>query len=262
MIKELTIKDISTRVEGLLRHYQTAINGVFESEGKIKISMPVELSYDRTMKGTKVKVGITFVTDKIDDTSTGYVDEEQGKLDLAPVAENTGTGELKRCPLRPNDLIYASFCNNSCPLRRAVILVDGVNMPQVAKEVPEEFIQDGTMIQYRSCAAWADDDTKQSVDWMLAEIMDSEKYDLVEDPGTLPLQTFRIMDSDTNMFWQGEARTAEDACDQAFLEIGGNSRFLVENCVIKTRSATGSWCKYKGGRRPDHDQDPRRLPAL
>jgi hypothetical protein len=172
MIKEKTIMDIAKRVEGLLRQYQSPINGVFENEGKIKINMPVELSYDRTMKGTKVKVGIVFVTDKIDDSSTGYVNEEQGMMKLESVAPDVGSGELKKCPLRPDDLIYASYCNIFCLLRRETILVNGVEMPFVAENC--DGLPDDVMLQFRSCSAWADQDTKANVERML-ELCDLHK---------------------------------------------------------------------------------------
>lgn len=44
MINEKTIKDVTLRVEGLLRQYLSPINGVYEADRKIKIGMPVEFS--------------------------------------------------------------------------------------------------------------------------------------------------------------------------------------------------------------------------
>lgn len=77
IIGERTIEDIKRRVEGLLRDYLSSIDRVLDEEGEVKISMPVDIDNKR---GLKVKVGIKFVTDKIDDSSTGYVHEDQPDL--------------------------------------------------------------------------------------------------------------------------------------------------------------------------------------
>lgn len=83
IIGERTIEDIKRRVEGLMREYLSSIDRVLEEDSEVKISMPVEIDNKR---GLKVKVGIKFVTDKIDDSSTGYVHEDQPDLFDKPEA--------------------------------------------------------------------------------------------------------------------------------------------------------------------------------
>lgn len=79
IIGEKTIEDIKRRSEGLLRMYLSSIDRVVDEDSKISISMPIEIE---NKNGIKVKVGIKFVTDKIEDSSTGYVHEEQPELDF------------------------------------------------------------------------------------------------------------------------------------------------------------------------------------
>lgn len=149
-IGEKTIEDVQKRVGGLIRMHLMDINGVFEEDGNIKIAMPVDLKMDNGK--IKVKVGCSFVTSKIDDTSTGIVDEAQLDLPLEPV---------RNCPVNPGETRTDKYCNTKCDLRIEVIRADSSDGDWERGET--EFIQ------YRSCAAWSDDDTHARVarllDW-------------------------------------------------------------------------------------------------
>jgi len=232
-IDEDTIEDVGERAKGLLRHYESQINRLYEQDGLVKIALPVELKFDKTVQGTKVKVKISFVTDKVEDESTGFVGQRQGDLfEKEKAKENVGAGGLKICPLRPDDLIYASFCNNSCPLRQQIILVDGMGMhdPEIIDEAPAQ-LAEPDMLQLRSCASWRDDDCKANIEKMLEPAAQ----------GPSSLSTYRIMNLQTNEWWEGEAPSAADACQEA------GWQFL--NCMIKVRSKAGGggWCKCREG---------------
>lgn len=54
------------------------------------------------------------------------------------------------------------------------------------------------MVQFRSCAAWSDQDTKESVDEMLMEIMDVEKYDHEEAEANRATLCYRIRNTKNN----------------------------------------------------------------
>lgn len=156
LIGEKTIESISKKVSGLLRQYHSDINAVYENEGEIKISMPVKIKHEKG--ANSVVVGISFVTNKIDDTSSGFVEEAQLSLFDEP------QGRLVKCPLRPDDEeVFASYCNGKCKDRRVALMINGADMPHRTAENPRR-IPETSMIQYRSCSQWEDDDTRASVE--------------------------------------------------------------------------------------------------
>jgi hypothetical protein len=155
LIGEKTIIDIRDRTERLLRMYLSTINQVYESEDEIKISMPVKI---KLTKGgaNAVSVGISFVTDKIDDTSSGFIEEKQLSLPL------DSTDYTMKCPLLPaGDEIFSKKCSG-CTLRHRAMMINGVDAPFAITVIPPR-IPETAMIQYISCSSWSDYDTRESV---------------------------------------------------------------------------------------------------
>lgn len=74
LIGEQTITEIGRRVMGLIREHSAAINTVFDEESGIKIAMPVEIKRDG--QKNKLTIGIKFVTEKVEDQSIGWSDEQ------------------------------------------------------------------------------------------------------------------------------------------------------------------------------------------
>ncbi|MEN6360035.1 MAG: hypothetical protein ABFD59_08265 [Smithella sp.] len=131
-----------------MREHLTDINGVFEDEKEIKIAMPVKLKMDQGR--IKIEVGCSFVLAKLDDTSTGWVDEQQLDLPLS--------GPSKQCPLNPGESRLVSFCQGSCKLRRMDIY------PEPSSAEPEV-----PFVQFRSCAAWADQHMQEFIENLIKD---------------------------------------------------------------------------------------------
>lgn len=144
---EATISDVKRRIEGLLRSYLTSISDVYERDGEIKIALAADVKMENGQN--KVKVGIKFTTEKVDDTSSGYVSEAQVDL-FADDATN-----YVPCPVRQGDRMSETYCAEKCDLRREKLIQQG------AEGDEEDFIQ------FRPCSAWSDHDTHASVFKML-----------------------------------------------------------------------------------------------
>lgn len=125
LIGEQTIAEVSKRVEGLLREYSSDINKVYDEDSIIKIALPLEIKFDQ--QKNKIKLGIKFVTDKVEDESIGWAEETQPslfdqKLTLI-VAEKTNLPAPTPCNLtgdlcshnptcRANDQAKVLWCVN------------------------------------------------------------------------------------------------------------------------------------------------------
>lgn len=152
-IGEKTIRKGGEMCRNAMLAYQSKINEAFTNNGEkdLKIGLSLTITPGAGAGNFKLKADISFITQKITDSFTDNVDEIQ--MDLFEF--NRGTGDLKNCPLRPDDLIFASFCNNSCPLRSEFVSHGSVD-------------EDGAVWTYtRSCSTWADDDKKEHIGKML-----------------------------------------------------------------------------------------------
>ncbi len=148
---EKVIGNIEKRVAGLLREYQTDVDALYDEHGKVKVSMPIELTSKNG--NMQVKVGFKLVTGKIDDSSTGFVRDDQPELPLEK-ADNKFL-----CPAGKGK-VDTQVCD-SCDLRMETI----VSAPNEAGE---------RLQQIRSCSVWADLDTKESIDSYLERIDEEE----------------------------------------------------------------------------------------
>jgi hypothetical protein len=90
----------------------------------------------------------------------------------------------------------------------------------VEKQEPEP----GTVVD----AKFAQDETKPATE---------ETSSLFDEPEPLATSTYRIRNTKNNDWWEGQATSAADACDQA----GWN----LLDCEIKVKNETGSWCKAR-----------------
>ena len=75
-----TIEAITTDIQGLLNAYQNDLGKAYLAAGDdpLKISLGVKVSPKDGQ--LKVETGISFTTEKIKDTKTSYVDENQANL--------------------------------------------------------------------------------------------------------------------------------------------------------------------------------------
>ena len=75
-----TIEAITTDIQGLLNAYQNDLDKAYLAAGDdpLKISLGVKVSPKDGQ--LKVETGISFTTEKIKDTKTSYVDENQANL--------------------------------------------------------------------------------------------------------------------------------------------------------------------------------------
>ena len=150
-IGEKTIRKGGDMCRNAMLAYQSKINEAFINNGEkdLKIGLSLTITPGAGAGNFKLKADISFITQKITDSFTDNVDEVQGDL------FDQGTGDLKKCPLRPEDMIFASFCNDKCPLRSEVVSHGSVD-------------EDGAPWTYtRSCSTWADDDKKEHIEKML-----------------------------------------------------------------------------------------------
>lgn len=237
-IGEATIEDVKRRVGGLLEDYLSTIENVFKRDGKVKISMPVELKNEGNGI-VAIKVGFSFVTNKIEDTSSGTVNEQPGLFDVGEPRRIAGDRDFSViCPLEDTeqDPEGCKLCGD----RRAMIMVDGENMPFELDEMPAG-LADGQMIQMRTCARFADAEHKAWMDGFIERCGAKE-----EDPAEP--QIFRIRDKGTNEYWEGPANTVEEALALAWKDAKNeNSMFDIKNVEIKikTNNGAGGWKKYK-----------------
>ncbi|MCK9520093.1 MAG: hypothetical protein M0R74_13870 [Dehalococcoidia bacterium] len=141
---EKVIGNIEKRVAGLLREYQTDVDALYDEHGKVKVSMPIELTSKNG--NMQVKVGFKLVTGKIDDSSSGFVRDDQPELPLEK-ADNKFL-----CP-GGKGKIDLSVCD-SCELRKS----RHVSEPNDAGEC---------LTQYMSCSVWADADYHAFIERML-----------------------------------------------------------------------------------------------
>ncbi len=82
LIGEKTIAQVGARVQALLREYLSDINRVYDNEGGIKIALPLDIKFEQSKN--RVKLGIKFVTDKIEDESIMWADEQGDLFDQEP----------------------------------------------------------------------------------------------------------------------------------------------------------------------------------
>lgn len=179
-IGEKTLLEVSGRVAGLMRAHLSSINGVFGEEGEIKISMPVKMKMENGK--IKIEVGCSFVVEKLEDTSTTWVDETQLDLPLIP---------MRNCPVNKGETRTEKFCKERCSLKKETIRTD-----------------EGDFVQYRSCSAWSDDDTHAHVTRMLL-------WGPLPESSFKEMHAFRIRNIFTNKWWEGMAQDGADACLKA-----------------------------------------------
>ena len=158
LIGEKTITRTDEKIEGMLRYYQREINIAYEDGGEIKISMPVAIK--RKGGANNIKVGISFVTEKIEDSATDDVDELQMSFDI---------DKMVKCPLNGDIEMKEEDCPDNCK-KRAIMFVDGqfpaIPLPQVSDQ-PSESV----CIQYLTCRRWADHFTRA----FIKELLESAK---------------------------------------------------------------------------------------
>ena len=171
-IGERTIADIQKRAGALVREYLSDINEIYERDSKIKLALPVELSASK--QGTKIVVKIKGVKEKIEDTSSGYInesnmglfDEEQtGPIEPSEPAEIVDP--MRPCPLTKDETRTEKYCLLSCDLRCETIMAEGS-------------AEGETFTQFRSCASWADYDTIRFTDAMVHDSPDVPASDNYE----------------------------------------------------------------------------------
>lgn len=240
-IGEKTICKGGQMVTNAMLSYITRINDAFKKNGEkdLKISLALTITPGIGNGNFKLKADINFVAEKITDSFTDDVDELQYDLfeQQETKAVETGSGDLKNCPLRPDDLIFASYCNNNCNLRHEYVSHGTLD----ADECP--------IFYYRSCSSWNDDDTKERIESMLewepgeySDVIDSgEGFKFYDGPVAEPakLSTYRIMNNQTHEWWEGEATDAAEACEKAGWQFG--------ICLIKVKNEGGAWCLCREG---------------
>ena len=165
-IGEKTLRKGGEILTNAMLTYISKINEAWRNNGEdeLKLGLSLIIKPGAAAGNFKLKGDIAFVTEKISDSFSDSVDE----LQLSLFDKNKDT---KICP-RDGQEISRTICNNKCPDRLDVILVTGKNgkMPVVLpfnSEVPK--LGKNEMIQYRSCAAWADEDYQKNIDAMLSD---------------------------------------------------------------------------------------------
>lgn len=159
-IGEDTIQEVVNQVDGLLNDYRKEINEAFlKARGALDVALSVKISPDGD--GLLVETGINFVKDRIKAKASGTVIEGQMKLDLEGPRE---TDEPARfCPVK-GERVRESFCNSSCHLQLEILVPDGTIPIPTAPVIPAD---ESVFVQFRPCAAWADDITQANVHKML-----------------------------------------------------------------------------------------------
>jgi len=147
-ITEKVVQDITKRVTVLLREYQSDMDHLYDEEGKVKVSMPIEISSKNN--SMLVKVGFRLVTGKIDDSSTGFIRENDPELPFEETPDNKFL-----CPAGKGTVETAQ-CDH-CELRYELMESE----PDEAGEI---------LLQGRSCSVWSDHDTKENIDSYLRRI--------------------------------------------------------------------------------------------
>jgi hypothetical protein len=151
-IGEKTLKKGGEMLTSIMLSYISKINEAFlhNGESELKIGLDLTIKPGAANGNFKLQSGIKFITEQIKDTFSDSCDELQ---------TNLFEEGFKKCPLRPNDRMKESYCDDKCDCRIERIFVKGKKMPVVLPFRSEEpILAESEMIQYRSCASWADQD--------------------------------------------------------------------------------------------------------
>lgn len=223
-IGEKTIERGGEMLTALMKTYKKKINDAFKNEGEkaLKIGLSLDIEAGKASGTFKLEAGINFVSERIKDTYTDNVDEQQMGL------FEQEQPKFRKCPVQGMKVLE-THCKQTCPLFYELLKPDGsYPIPVVAFDP-----LDGSFLQERPCAAWADDFTMEGVKRLLAWNPPEQ-----EGEGTAEaMKTYRIRHKQSGEWWEGEAATAANACILA----GWN----VENCEIKIRNSGGNWCKCR-----------------
>ena len=146
-IGEQTLKKGWEMLTLAMLSYKTKLNEAFLKNGEkdLKIGLSLTIEPGPATGNFKLKVGIDFVTEKVKDSFTSNFEQDQ--LDLFEEPE-----KHRHCPVE-NMRVLDSYCAEKCAMRKEVLIPDA--------ERPD-------FVQYRSCAAWADEDTAAAVRFMVA----------------------------------------------------------------------------------------------
>ena len=246
-IGEKTLERGGEMLTALMKTYQKRINEAFVNEGEksLKIGLSLDIEPGPASGTFRLQAGISFISQRVKDTYTDNVDEQQ--LGLFDEEKAVGGPGFRDCPVQGMP-VYADYCERTCPLYVEILQPDGETYP-VRTLAVHPF--DGSFIQERPCSAWANDFTRDNILAMLARLdaeaalappLETEEPPVagvdppIPGPVTSILHTYRIQHQGTKEWWQGEAASAADACILA----GWNA----ENCEIKVGSP-GAWRKCR-----------------
>jgi len=255
LIGEQTIKLVGDRVMGLMREYHSAINRVYDEDGKIKISMGLEIKFEQ--QKNKVRVGIKFVTDQIDDESVGWADEFQGDLFKDRYQENpprenelegaTPVPELSRKLLpSPEGAVVDAVFQEGGPNPEGPTLNEfGCN--QVLKDGRCPRFEELEIVFCERACCRGCEEAHDCADVCEMATKSETKPPEGETEGapdeTTALKTYRINDRHTEEWWEGQASDADRALALAWEHADDPESFSVQNCDIEVQNALGEWTK-------------------
>ncbi len=264
-IGDKTFEKAGEMLTAIMKSYRSKINQAYlAADEELKIGLSLSISPATNMGSFNLEAGINFIAEKIKDQFSATVEELQGELPLDEEPEEGGAGDAPQGPgmltepqrllERPDttDTIDAQILNEFGCDRE---LVDGI-CPRCQEEeliCPEGIPCCSVCGKAHDCS-WRCPKAKASGDESNDETEAETESSEGETKEDHPLLTFRILDIASGEWWEGQARTAEEACAKAWGETpdGSKAKWNIDGCEIKIKSDTGAggWKKYKAD--PDH----------
>jgi hypothetical protein len=143
-ITDKTLEKGGEMLGRLMQSYKTKINEAFQKSEELNIGLSLKIEPGNIPEKVRLEAGINFVSERVKDTFTDQVN-------LIPdLFEQV---DAVMCPIKKMSVLK-TFCNQTCKDRTT--------------SNPSEANKKGQVcMNFRSCAAWSDFDTKESIAAML-----------------------------------------------------------------------------------------------
>ncbi len=152
--------DLITR--GLLTHINklnVGYNNAGEKDFRVSLGLIINEGVDATHK---LKVDMSFDLEKIKDTFSTTVNENQGNL-----FDKKKEEKIIPCPIRPDlDGVFESICAK-CKKRDGIFISYGEGLPYWYDGDEPVKVPEGALVSHMPCPSWADEDYKLWCDWMV-----------------------------------------------------------------------------------------------